>query len=192
MSGSASCHGADAARQRHNDTESTDLHPAQQEVGCGTGDRVGVSETTIRRWRGRTTVADRPHVPKTLTTSLSPLEEALVCELRTRLQLPLDDITEASRAVALAAFENTLAMTRPPSEAAPTTIRFLLLLGLGIEVRSNHFEVAAVHLMQRVPESSRWKQAAGSQNAETPLRRRAVLHHTVSGQGVGDKASPAR
>ena len=58
---------------------------------------LGVSETTIRRWRERTTVNDRSHAPKTLTTSLSALEEALVCELRTRLQLPLDDITEVMR-----------------------------------------------------------------------------------------------
>ena len=58
---------------------------------------LGVSETTIRRWRERTTVNDRSHAPKTLTTSLSALEEALVCELRTKLQLPLDDITEVMR-----------------------------------------------------------------------------------------------
>jgi transposase-like protein len=58
---------------------------------------LGVSETTIYRWRGRTTVTDRSHTPKTLTTSLSAMEEALVCELRTRLQLPLDDITEVMR-----------------------------------------------------------------------------------------------
>jgi len=54
---------------------------------------LGVSETTIRRWRERSSVTDRSHVPKRLTTSLSTLEEALVCELRTKLQLPLDDIT---------------------------------------------------------------------------------------------------
>jgi hypothetical protein len=53
----------------------------------------GVSETTIYRWRGRTTATDRSHTPKRLTTKLLPLEEALICELRTRLQLPLDDIT---------------------------------------------------------------------------------------------------
>jgi transposase len=58
---------------------------------------LGVSETTIYRWRDRTTVTDRSHTPKTLTTSLSALDEALVCELRTRLQLPLDDITEVMR-----------------------------------------------------------------------------------------------
>lgn len=58
---------------------------------------LGVSETTIRRWRARTTITDRPHTPKTLVSSLSPMQQALVCELRTRLQLPLDDITEVMR-----------------------------------------------------------------------------------------------
>jgi transposase-like protein len=58
---------------------------------------LGVSETTIRRWRNRTTVNDRSHTPKTLTTSLSAMDEALVCELRTNLQLPLDDITEVMK-----------------------------------------------------------------------------------------------
>src|SRR5258707_9452250 len=55
---------------------------------------LGVSETTIRRWRDRTTVADRSHRPNRLTTSLSAMEEMLVCELRTSLQLPLDDIVQ--------------------------------------------------------------------------------------------------
>jgi len=58
---------------------------------------LGVSETTIRRWRNRTTVVDRPHTPRQLAVSLLELEETLVCELRTRLQLPLDDITEVMR-----------------------------------------------------------------------------------------------
>jgi hypothetical protein len=55
---------------------------------------LGVSETTIRRWRERTTTTDRSHTPKRLMISLSAIEEELVCELRTRLQLPLDDIAE--------------------------------------------------------------------------------------------------
>jgi hypothetical protein len=58
---------------------------------------LGVSETTIRRWRGRSSVCDRSHRPKNLATSLSTVEEALVCELRTSLQLPLDDIVEVVR-----------------------------------------------------------------------------------------------
>lgn len=55
---------------------------------------LGVSETTIRRWRGRSGVADGSHVPKRLAISLSDVEEQLVCELRQMLNLPLDDITE--------------------------------------------------------------------------------------------------
>jgi transposase InsO family protein len=58
---------------------------------------LGVSQTTIRRWRARTATTDRSHTPKRLTISLAPMEEALVCELRTHLQLPLDDITEVMR-----------------------------------------------------------------------------------------------
>jgi transposase len=55
---------------------------------------LGVSETTVRRWRDRSSVTDRPHTPKRLAISLSPIEELLVCELRTELGLPLDDIVE--------------------------------------------------------------------------------------------------
>jgi transposase InsO family protein len=58
---------------------------------------LGVSETTVRRWRGRTTVDDRSHRPNTLTTKLSAMEQTLVCELRTSLHLPLDDIVEVMR-----------------------------------------------------------------------------------------------
>ena len=58
---------------------------------------LGVSETTIRRWRNRRTIEDRSHTPKTLAVSLSPIGETLVCELRARLQLPLDDIVEVMR-----------------------------------------------------------------------------------------------
>jgi len=36
---------------------------------------LGVNETTIRRWRGRDTVRDHSHRPKTLTTSLAAIEE---------------------------------------------------------------------------------------------------------------------
>src|SRR5512141_2794799 len=55
---------------------------------------LGVSETTIYRWRNRTTVEDHSHRPKILVTSLSAVEERAVCELRTSLQLPLHDIVE--------------------------------------------------------------------------------------------------
>jgi transposase InsO family protein len=55
---------------------------------------LGVSEKTIRRWKGRTTVTDGSHVAKRLAISLSAIEERLVVELRTALALPLDDIVE--------------------------------------------------------------------------------------------------
>jgi transposase-like protein len=58
---------------------------------------LGVCETTIRRWRSRTTVNDRSHQPHRMAISLSVMEETLVCELRTSLQLPLDDIVEVMR-----------------------------------------------------------------------------------------------
>ena len=58
---------------------------------------LGVSETTVRRWRARTTVSDHSHTPKRLQTSFSAMEETLICELRIQLQLPLDDIVEVMR-----------------------------------------------------------------------------------------------
>ena len=58
---------------------------------------IGVNETTIRRWRGRQTTKDHSSRPKRIDSSLSALEEELVCELRNRLDLPLDDIVEVMR-----------------------------------------------------------------------------------------------
>ena len=58
---------------------------------------LGVNASTIRRWRGRDSVADRSHTPHRLSISLSPVEEELVCALRTELGLPLDDVTEVMR-----------------------------------------------------------------------------------------------
>ena len=51
---------------------------------------LGVSETTIRRWKTRTTVHDGSHTPQRLAISLTTVEEELV-------QLSLDDITEVMR-----------------------------------------------------------------------------------------------
>lgn len=58
---------------------------------------LGISQTTVRRWKKRSSVADRSHTPHRLAISLSPLEERLVVELRTTLALPLDDIVEVMR-----------------------------------------------------------------------------------------------
>ena len=58
---------------------------------------LGISRKTVERWRGRTTTDDHTSRPKRITTSLSSLEEELVRELRTRLDLPLDDIVEVMK-----------------------------------------------------------------------------------------------
>jgi len=55
---------------------------------------LGVSETTVRRWRSRSSQSDRSHTAHKLSISLTGIEERLVVELRRDLQLPLDDIVE--------------------------------------------------------------------------------------------------
>ena len=64
---------------------------------CALCEELGVSETTVRRWRGRTEVHDRSSVPKRQAIALSAMEEALVRELRTELALSLDDIAEVMK-----------------------------------------------------------------------------------------------
>jgi len=60
-------------------------------------ERYGVSETTIRRWRKRTGTEDRSHVRHNLGQATSPVEEAIIVELRVDAGLSLDDITEVMR-----------------------------------------------------------------------------------------------
>ena len=88
---------------------------------------LGVSETTIRRWRGRTTVADRSHRPKTLTTSLRRSKSA---GLRTAnmLQLPLDDVVEVMRRcvnaeLSRSAIHRCLYVTASAAGPSPTSPR---------------------------------------------------------------------
>lgn len=58
---------------------------------------LGVSETTIRRWRERADVADRSSRPHRMQTSLEEVEQRLCLELRASLGLPLDDIVEVMK-----------------------------------------------------------------------------------------------
>lgn len=58
---------------------------------------LGVSEDTIRRWKKRDTVEDRPHTAHRLQTTLTPAQEAVVLALRETLWLPLDDLLVVSR-----------------------------------------------------------------------------------------------
>ncbi|MBL8893824.1 MAG: transposase [Rhizobiales bacterium] len=55
---------------------------------------LGVSETTIRRWQGRSDTADHSHRPLHLQTRFDAIEEEIAVELRTRLGLSLDDSLE--------------------------------------------------------------------------------------------------
>lgn len=59
--------------------------------------KYGITRTTVRKWKYRDTVEDRPIMPKTLHTTLSPLEEKIVVELRTTLLLSLDDLLVITR-----------------------------------------------------------------------------------------------
>ena len=56
--------------------------------------RYGVSETTIRRWRSRTSPEDRSHKRHNLGQATTPLEEEIIAGLRRLARLSLDDITE--------------------------------------------------------------------------------------------------
>ncbi len=58
---------------------------------------LGVNENTVRRWRSRDTTNDRSHCPHNLQTGFDAVEEDIAVELRTRLGLSLDDITEVMR-----------------------------------------------------------------------------------------------
>ncbi len=53
---------------------------------------LGVAESTIRRWKRRTTVDDGSHTKHNLGTTLSKTQEFIVVELRKTLLLPLDDL----------------------------------------------------------------------------------------------------
>ena len=55
---------------------------------------LGVSDTTVRRWKARADVADRASTPHTLATGFCAEEEEIAVELRTRLGLSLDDMLE--------------------------------------------------------------------------------------------------
>ena len=93
---------------------------------------LGVSQTTVRRWKNRHEVADRAATPHTLATGFAAEEEAIVVELRTRLALSLDDILEVVRRclrpdISRSALHRCLkrhGVSQPPRAAAPAAQRF--------------------------------------------------------------------
>lgn len=56
-----------------------------------------ISVATARKWKGRDDVLDRSHRAHDLGTILSPVQEAVVVEIRRRCLLPLDDLVSITR-----------------------------------------------------------------------------------------------
>lgn len=54
--------------------------------------KYNLSVTTVRRWKSRDTVADRPHTAHNLQTTLSPSQEEIVVAIRQMLWISLDDL----------------------------------------------------------------------------------------------------
>jgi len=71
-----------------------------QQSGASVADlavELGISEGTVRRWKGRRDTSDRSHRPHRLQTGFDATEEAIAVELRTDLGLSLDDCLEVMR-----------------------------------------------------------------------------------------------
>lgn len=89
---------------------------------------LGVTEDTIRRWKGRDSVDDRSHTAHRLQTTLTPAQEAVVIALRKTLWLPLDDLLVVVRefiheGMTRSALHRMLArngVSRQPVEASQT------------------------------------------------------------------------
>ncbi len=62
--------------------------------------RFGINEKTVRKWRSRAMVEDKPMGPKERRSSvLSAIEEAAIVALRVQARLPLDDVFVALKDV---------------------------------------------------------------------------------------------
>ena len=55
-------------------------------------EKIGVSKTTVRRWRNRSSVYDRSHTPKHINTALSLPDEVAVILCRMATRAGLDDL----------------------------------------------------------------------------------------------------
>lgn len=59
--------------------------------------QYGVSVSTIRRWRYRDDVHDRPHTRHNLLATLTPAQETVLIAAREYLRLGLDDLLAVAR-----------------------------------------------------------------------------------------------
>ena len=73
------------------------------EIRCSTesasnlAERYNISRGTARKWKGREDALDRSHRAHDLGTTLSPVQELLVLEMRRLCLLPLDDLVNITR-----------------------------------------------------------------------------------------------
>ena len=58
---------------------------------------LGLSETTVRKWKRRRTVEDGSHRPHRIPTTMAPETEAVLVELRELFLLPVDDLLRVGR-----------------------------------------------------------------------------------------------
>jgi len=56
--------------------------------------RIGVSETTIRKWKKRSRILDNPHTPRKIFTALTPAQELMTVLIRVCLRSGLDDLLD--------------------------------------------------------------------------------------------------
>jgi len=61
------------------------------------GERYGISEQTVWKWRKRDSVNDRSHTAHHLQTTLTPVQEAVAVSLRKTLLVSLDDLLAVVR-----------------------------------------------------------------------------------------------
>lgn len=59
---------------------------------------LNISEATVRKWKKRDSVEDASHAPRQLNTTLSPVQEYVVIELRVTLLLSLDELLQVTQA----------------------------------------------------------------------------------------------
>ncbi|MBU1341435.1 MAG: helix-turn-helix domain-containing protein [Proteobacteria bacterium] len=59
--------------------------------------RLGISETTVRKWKKRNSVYDRSHAPNKIATALTPVQEIIVVLIRMCLRSGLDDLQKIVR-----------------------------------------------------------------------------------------------
>jgi transposase-like protein len=61
------------------------------------GERYGISEQTVWKWRNRDNVHDQSHTAHSLQTTLTPAQEAVSVSLRKTLLVSLDDLLAVVR-----------------------------------------------------------------------------------------------